>query len=399
MNNKAATIRRSSRGFAMVFALFITVLLLVIGLAMYSASQFSALSTMNVERKQNSFNAAEAGLNTAIDKLDGSIYTYSASNAPGTLSNGFTYSFTVINNLARGQSATATDPVTGNTITIPAFRAFIYSTGQGPNGERATTVEAIVRQTGTQFSFPHDAIDAGLDVAGSWNWGAGVLASAPGLNDASIHSNHNITVSLGFDQGSASASGTIDSLNSAPSGINTPQLPLPTAQFPAFVAYEKAIAQAGGPYAMYVPAGGTMPSRFDCPSGAPETGCVVFYDGPYSMSGHQEIDFTGRVTFVVNGDYVATGNAQIMFQSGTKSLFAVNGNCDDGGNGTMYALIWSKGDTILHGNGMQVGAVVAGGNVYFKGGGSSGGFKYDGNLGNFNVDLPGHIVVSAYGEY
>ena len=399
MNRKPTHTHRASRGFAMIFALFITVLLLVIGLAMYSASQFSSLSTMNVERKQNSFNAAEAGLNTAIDKLDGSIYTYYASNAPGTLSNGYTYSYTVINNLASGQSRSTTDPVTGNAITIPASRAFIYSIGQGPNGERATTVEAIVKQTGTQFSFPHDAIDAALDVSGSWNWGAGVLASAPGENNANIHSNHNITASLGFLQGTATASGTTDSLNSSPSGVNTAQLPLPTAQFPAFVAYEKSIAQAGGPYAAYYPAGSSMPSRWDCPSGAPEAGCVVFYDGPFSMSGHQEIDFSGRVTFVVNGDYQATGNAQIVFQSGTKSLFAVNGNCDDGGNGTEYALIWSKGDTTLHGNGMQIGAVVAGGNVYFKGGGSNGGFKYDVNLGNFNVDLPGHIVVSAYGEY
>ena len=395
---KRTTSRRHSRGFAMVFALFITMLLLVIGLAMLGASQFSAVSAQNVERKQNSFNAAEAGLNTAIDSLDSS-FVYTSTNTTGTLSNGYSYSYTVVNNLAGGASVSATDPLTGNTVTIPASRAYIYSTGQGPNGERPTTVEAIVKQTGSQFSFPHDAIDAGLDVAGNWNKSIGVSGSAPGVNDATVHANHNITASLGFLQGSATASGTTDSLNSGPTGVNAPQLPLPTAMFPAFVAYERSIALAGGLYAEYIPAGGNVPKEFDCPAGAPAAGCVVFLDGPLSISGDTTITFSGRVTFVVNGNYSATGQSQITFQSGTKSLFAVNGNADDGGLGTMYALIWSKGDTILHGNGWQKGAVVAGGNVFFKGGGSSGGFQYDVNLGNFSVDLPGHIVISAYGEY
>jgi len=168
---------------------------------------------------------------------------------------------------------------------------------------------------------------------------------------------------------------------------------------PNFVAAEKATAQAGGPYALYIPSTGTVPSKYDCPNTAPSAGCVVFLDGPLAISGSQTITFTGHVTFVVNGNYTATGQSQISFQDNTKSLFAVNGNADDGGLGTMYALIWAKGDVTLHGNGFQKGAVVAGGNAILNGAGSSGGFLYDSTLANISVNIPGHIVVSAYGEY
>jgi len=393
-----ANTRHRLRGFALILALLIVALFLIIGLALLSVSQSSSLATLNVERKEDSFNAAEAGLNTAIEQLDMSA-SFSATNATSTLSNGYTFTYSIVNNLANGGSTSAKDPVTGRLLTVPGKRAFVYSTGQGPNGERATTVEAIVRQPSTPLKFPNDAIDAGLDIAGNWNHNIGISGSAPGADDATVHANHNITVSVGFLQGTATASGMIDTLDLGPGGVGTPQITLPTAQMPAFVAYEKSVALAGGPYVLYIPSGGTVPSRYACPSGAPSAGCTVFLDGPLSISGNQTINFTGTVTFVVNGNYTAAGQAQISFQSRTKSLFAVNGNVDDGGLGTMYALIWSKGDTILHGNGYQRGAIVAGGNVYMKGGGSKGGFLYDPSLGNFSISLPGHIVISTYGEY
>ena len=74
-------------------------------------------------------------------------------------------------------------------------------------------------------------------------------------------------------------------MNASKSGVNTPQLTLPTAQMPSFVAYEKSVAQAGGTYAMYIPSGGTVPSKYACPSDAPSAGCVVFLDGPLTMAG------------------------------------------------------------------------------------------------------------------
>ena len=77
--------QRGQRGFAMVFTLFVTLLLLVIGLSILAVSSSSSLTTLNVERKQDSFDAAEAGLNQAIDQLDQST-GYSATGSSGSFS-------------------------------------------------------------------------------------------------------------------------------------------------------------------------------------------------------------------------------------------------------------------------------------------------------------------------
>lgn len=397
-HNRSANRRSARRGFAMVFSLFIVMLLFVIGLAMLAVSQYASGETMNAQTKQNSFNAAEAGIDTAIDKLDSSV-GFSTNNGSGSLSNGYTYTYSVTNNLSGANPLPITDPVTGNPVQIPPNRALVVSTGQGPNSERATTVEAVLKNTQITVNFPNDAIDAGLDISGNWNFKIGLAGSTPSANDANIHANHNITATVGFLQGTASASGTIDSLNSGPGGVDTPQRLLPTSQLGPFVTSELAIAQAGGQYALYIPSSGSVPSTFTCPTGAPSNGCTVFFDGPLSISGSQTISFTGKVIFIVNGNYSSTGNSSIQFQPGSRSLFVVNGNADIGGNGTASGLVWVKGDTILHGNGNYFGAIVTGGNAIFNGGGSGGGFKYDASLNNFQLNVPGHVVVSVFGEY
>jgi hypothetical protein len=387
----------ASRGFAMVFSLFIILLLLIIGLAMLSVSQYGSSEATKLQMKQASFNAAEAGLNQAILSLDTSLGF--SSSGSGTLSNGYSFTYSVKNNLTGTNPLPFTDPATGGSVQVPPARALIVSTGQGPNGQRPTTVESIVKDKQQTVTFPNDAIDAGLDIEGNWNHKIGVAGSAPGANDAKVHANHDITATIGFLQGTASASGTVDTLNGGPGGVNAPQVVLPTNQLPGFVASELAIAQGGGPYAMYIPPTGSLPTSFSCPTGAPANGCTIFYDGSLHISGGSTFSYTGKVVLVINGDFTATGNSGLSFQSGSRSLFIVNGNADIGGNGSVGALVWVKGDTTLHGNGYYTGAIVTGGNAIFNGGGSSGGFLYDKSLQGFTIFVPGHIVITAFGEY
>lgn len=387
-----------SRGFAIVFSLFIILLLLVVGLAMLAVSQYGSSDTRNLETKQASFNAAEAGINQGIYSLDTSLVF--SSYGSGSLTNNYTFHYTVTNNMLNPNNPLPTfDPVTGGQVQVPGGHALIVSWGQGPKGERQTIIEAIVKDKQQTVTFPNDAIDAGLDIEGNWNHKIGVAGSSPGANDATIHANHNVTATIGFLQGTSTASGTVDTLNSGPGGINAPQVVLPTNQLPAFVAAEMAIAKYGGAYAVYIPASGSLPSTFSCPSGAPSTGCTIFFDGPLSISGNSTFAFTGKVVLVINGNFSATGNSALRFQSGSRSLFMVNGNADIGGNGSVGALVWVKGDTTLHGNGNYTGAIVTGGNAIFNGGGSSGGFLYDKSLQGFTVNVPGHIVITAFGEY
>ena len=386
----------AERGFAMVLVLGIVALLLMAGLAMLVTSDGVALATQNNEQKNLSFDAAEAGLNVALEALDNNPAT--SASGSGTLSSGGSYSYSIINNLAGSFPMPSTDPVTQQPIQIPAARAFVYSTGTGATGLRSVTTEAIVKQFEVTYTFPNYAILAELDIAGNWNPPTGIAESSPGLFDANMHANQNITGHVGFVQGVATATGNTNTFNSDPTAVGTAHIDLPTNQLGSYIAAQKQIALAGGPYALYVPNGGSLPS-FDCPAGAPPQGCVVFVDGPVHMSGGSDSDFTGRVNVVINGNYTATGNAGAVFQSGTQSVLAVNGATDIGGNGSVAALIWSKGNTTLHGNGTLFGALVCGGTVYLKGGGSSGGFKYDSSLQGLAVQTPGRIVVITYGEF
>ena len=393
---KSGKTRSKQRGFALILAIFVIGLLLVASMLMLSNSQFSASNAVSTEQKNQAFNAAEGGLDHAMEVLDLNSLTPSGTTT-GPLPNNSSYTYTITNNL----NGTSTATVAGHN-NIPAGSAYISSVGTGSVGGRPVTVEALVMPTSTQIQFSNDAIDAGIDIQGNWNSGncIGFTGSSSHNNNANLHANRNITANACFTDGWISASGSITG-NMNQTGTSTSgvaQVSTWTAQMAVFVSNEKTTAQAGpAPVPNdYIAAGGSLPSSYACPVGVK---CVVFYDGSLSMSGHASASFTGQVTLVVNGDYSATGNAQINFQSGQHSVLVVNGNADIGGNGTAQALIWAKGDVTLHGNGNLTGAAVAGGNVNLNGGGNGGGFTYDSTLQGTTLGNPGKLAVTAYGEY
>jgi len=180
--------RRTDRGFAMILTIFVIGLLLIAGMMILSNSQYSASDALNTEQKNQAFNAAEGGLDNAMEALDVSALANGSSN--GTLPNGGSFSYTISNNLL--SSNTMSIPGRG---TLPGNSALISSQGAGALGGRPVTVEAVVVPTTTQIVFSNDAVDAGLDIQGNWNSGAcvGFAGSAAGTNDANIHANRNVT--------------------------------------------------------------------------------------------------------------------------------------------------------------------------------------------------------------
>ncbi len=384
--------RSRQRGFALVLTIFVIGLVLVAGMLMLSNSQFSANNAVNTEQKNQAFNAAEAGLDNAMEALD--LSSLATGSSSGSLANGASYTYSITNNLNSSSPAN----VSGQN-SIPGDSAYISSVGTGAVGGRPVTVTAVVKPTTTTISFPNDAIDAGIDVQGNWNSGNCIGFTDSG-NHANVHANRNVTANACFVDGQVSASGTVSGSMNATGGSysNTSQVPLPTSQMATYVSNAKATAQGGSsPYPDdYIASGGSLPSTYACPNGDQ---CMVFLDGPLSMAGHASAAFTGNVTLVINGDFSATGNAGITFQQGQKSVMVVNGNADIGGNGTADALIWAKGDLTLHGNGNLTGAAVAGGNVNLNGGGHGGGFTYDSTLQNTTLSTSGKLTVTAYGEY
>jgi len=390
--------RRTDRGFAMILTIFVIGLLLVAGMMLLSNSQYSASDALNTEQKNQAFNAAEGGLNNAMEALDVSAMTTGSSS--GSLPGGGSYTYTISNNLLGSMPMN----ITGGR-SIPGETALITTQGTGALGGRPVTVEAVVAPTTTQIVFSNDAIDAGLDIQGNWNSGAciGFAGSVSGTNNANIHSNRNVTANSCFTDGQVTASGTVTGSMNATDGVlsGQPQQQLPTAQMATFITGERTIAQGGpSPYPnKYIAAGGSLPRTYDCPSSALPDGCVVFVDGPISMSGGDRAAFTGKVSVVVNGNLSTLGNAQLTFEQGQKSVLIVNGNADIGGNGSADALVWAKGDLTLHGNGNLTGAAVAGGNVNLLGGGNGGGFTYDSTLQNVTLGTQGKLTIATYSEY
>jgi len=381
---------RSGRGFAMVFALFIMVLLLITTLLLLQNTQGTAANTRANELKNGSLNAAEAGANKAIDALDGSL----AATGPGsgTLANGYKYGYTIYPNLSNGASRTYTDPQLGSIVVPPAMAA-ITSVGTGPVSERPVIVEEII-QAPVNFNLGGNAILANINLTGRTNPGTKVQESSPGANDANVHANGIISTHNLTDQGTATASGASDTLNGAPGGSNTAQQFVPTGQFPALIQYMQNHA------AITIPSGGSLASTYTCPSYVSGVlGKVIFYNGSLSMAGNTNITFTGDCILVVNGSLNQSGNASMTFQGSQHSIVLVNGDASYAGNADTAALLWSKGNTSFAGNGNMTGAVVAGGSVDFSGGGSGGGFEYDRSFLNFQISIPSKIKTAAYGEY
>ncbi|MBC5807060.1 MAG: hypothetical protein GIX00_00460 [Candidatus Eremiobacteraeota bacterium] len=380
---------RSQRGFALIFSLFIMVLLLITTLLLLQNAQGTAANTRANELKNGALNAAEAGANKAMDALDGSL----AATGPGsgTLANGYKYSYTIYPNLSNGPQRTYTDPQLGS-IVVPSAMAAIVSVGTGPVLERPVTVEEII-QAPVNFNLGSDAILANVDISGHWNHKIGIEESSPGANDANIHANRNVTADVGFLHGTATASGTTDSLNGSPGGVNTSQQFVPLGQFPALIQYMQN-------HASVTVNGGSLASSYTCPAYvAGVLGRVIFYNGSLHPSGQAKTTFTGDCILVINGDYDQTGQASMAFQASQHSIMLVNGNASYAGNAATSALLWSKGDITLDGNANITGAVVAGGSVSFGGGGSGGGFEYDRSFLNFQVNIPSKIKTAAYAEY
>jgi len=401
--------RSSERGFSLVLALFIVALILIASLALLANAQYGSQDARSMEQKNAVFDAAEAGVEDAINALDGSS---TATSGSSTLADGYAFSYTITSNPGPG-TITPSDGI--NPISIPPGYALIVSTGTTAN-QRATIAEAIVTSKAFNYTLNNVAIAAGGNLTGNWNHNAGLAGSdgsqSGGAEDANVYVNGTINASVGFIDGWAkSATSTNSLLGQAGLGsaVNAPALALPTStDFTNFAAKVRATVGSGNGSTLIYTTSFPGSSTFTCPTSPVANGgagCAMFVDASsVSNTGSVPI-FYGPWTVVVNGNYSSTNHGGIVFNDPSPagawkpSLFAVNGSAHIGGNGTAAALIWSKGDLALHGNGNEFGAVIAGGNVNLYGFVSSGGFQYDKNLDGYQLALTGHYGITAYGEY
>jgi hypothetical protein len=390
-----ATSRRNGRAFVLPYVMGFAAVLAVIAMLLLQSANNAGQSTYTIQDKNAVFDAAEAGLNAALDDLDVSLLT--GATRTSTLPNGYTFTYTIYPNFLSSITKLINDPITGSgQIELPIGGAIIDSTGYDPTGQRTSTVEAAVTVDTTQLTYPQLAVAAGLDIQGSYDPLA--ITDPSGGNGAAVHANGNITASVGGGvQGPATASGVVNSLPPGTTGSAT--VPLPTvSQFDFMVASDKSQAQTfGGPTNVYVPAGGSLAPTYVCSGIGTLLGCLLFYDGPLDLS-TQGVTFDGPWTMVVNGDLNASGPSFIAF--GTKpNMLIVNGNAHFSGSAYVDGYVQVKGSTDLGGDGLFDGAIMSLGAMTFSGGGESGGIVYDPSVIPPPHLLTGLVKILTYAEY
>jgi hypothetical protein len=383
------------RGFVLPYVLGFAAVLAVIAMMLLQSANNASESTFSIQDKNAVFDAAEAGLNAALDDLDVSLLT--GATRTSTLPNGYNFTYTIYPNFLGSVVKLINDPITGTgQINIPIGGAIIDSTGTDPTGTRSTTVEAAVSVDTTQLTYPHVAVAGGLDIQGSYDPLG--ITDPSGTNSASVHANGNITASVGGGvQGPASASGLVNSL--PPGTTSAPAVPLPTvSQFDYMVAsYKSQATVIGGPTNLYVPAGGSLSSNYVCSGLGILLGCLLFYDGTLDQS-TQGVTFSGPWTMVVNGDLDESGPSFVTFLT-KPNLLVVNGNAHFQGSSHVDGYVQVKGSTHLGGNGLFTGAIMSLGTLTFDGDSGAGGIVYDPAVIPPTHALTGLVKIVTYAEY
>src|SRR5215467_3415006 len=85
------------RGVAMIVALFLIFIVVVIAVGALESVSNSARNSLGVQTKNQTFNTAETGLDTAIYKIDTNNNIASGSSGSGTASS-YTYNWEVVQN-------------------------------------------------------------------------------------------------------------------------------------------------------------------------------------------------------------------------------------------------------------------------------------------------------------
>jgi hypothetical protein len=391
------TNKPAGRGFILGYVLIVSAVLAIIAMMLLQSAQYAARGTQDMEEKNGSFDAAEAGLNNALDALDNALSAVTGRSA--TLPNGYHYTYNIYPNFAGGLPLPISNPLTGaGLVNIPALGAIIISTGTGPNGDRPATVEAAVTADVLQLTYPHYAVVSGLNIQGTY----GAVAGMTPLNayqTVVLHANGDITArATASDQGAGEASGTTDTM--PPGTTGTTQVPLPTvSQFDYMVtSYKNQASLLPGVTGVYQAGGSTLQPSYACglPNLGLGVGCVLFYDGSLSVTS-QQTTFTGPWTMVVNGDLQTSGRASLVFTSKPSAL-VVNGNAAFAGDGSINGYVQVKGSTSFSGDTSFNGALMTLGTLTFNGG-SDGGFVYDPSVIPPSRVLVGLVKIVTYAEY
>lgn len=390
----------------MMIALVVVAVLLFVAVVLLSNAFGSAATENSIRSKLAAFNAAEAGIDQAVDELDKARgrSTECANGADphtmGTLTDGGSYEWCIeYNAIVAGPGKVLDRANTSRTISVPLNTVYAWSSGSGQGGGRGVLIEALIAPS-DGMTLPIGAVAAGGDVYLRGN--VGVYESRPGAADASIRANGNIYQSAPpvAVQGPTYAAG-IDQVNGLDGSFpNSPPMPVPSQSQVTAAAGDASNEATGGSATMPPPRRSTVidgnvfiDGDVDLYSGTVviSKGKSVFVDGNVCIHDGARLINDGANLWVsgVVSTVGSSGGYSVREAGGTLVVLGTDSSrpCDNSfGNyalqldpmkndrvGLVYA---PNGSIDLAGTGVVTGMLDAGNEVYLDSS-SGGGIKFD----------------------
>lgn len=416
------------RGFGTMTALVISALLLLVGVALLANAMSISRNAMAETVKAQVVNAANAGLDTAMDVLD--MKPTATQCASGTVGS---YAFTC-GMIGSFQSTNAqthlADPCTGNDITIDKGLEIVWGKASTSAGDRPVCVEALVSPPVPEIVMPSTAVAANRNIYGGGHVPIRADSTDTGHpHDADVYANGYIAKFTTSVDGSTYAVGSDGQPGYDGKTVHSgaPPLPFPsTSDIAAFQKYTLTKAQAGTQLtSAQLAANGThtyggavyVDGNVNLTQGTVTfSSDVVYINGFLCLSGQARVVNDGGGIIVVAQQFAQSGNSAgykvganpkgvlaVLGTDATPSCPAANGayaaSFSGNGNANLGVIWTTKGSIDMAGNGNVTGMLVSGKDVAFNGGGSVGSFTFDHNLASLRITMPVYARLLAYGEH
>jgi len=366
---------RRQRGVALVLVLFVVLILLLVAAGVLSNSAYSANDALSVQAKNETFNAAEAGLNVAQWELDQNLTsTASGSGFVGK----YRYHWAIAANQLSGAATTTPDPDPTRLDTIPVAsgNALLVGWASSILGGRTVYVEEMVALA------PPVYLNPGAIICGK----KGVISHQQ-ITDTSGKHSANIDcgtlVASGGGQhpdGLSYATGTTNDITGYDGKAYTNQAP------PSFLTAEELSTIQSSVQGQARTGGSNFYTTGDVTSGTIGTSagkCVAYIGGNITLNGANTLTNYCETT-VVMGDVTISGSAnyQALPPSTTHIVyvFGTGGTVLQGTPTTAGIFYVANADVTLNGSGHGnfSGAIITPNGVTMNGGGSAT-FSYNGN--------------------
>lgn len=380
------------RGLTMVIALVVVAVLLFVAVVLLGNAFGSVAAENSIRAKIAAFDAAEAGIQQAVEALDKNAASTECGpdqkgQSGATMADGGTYTWCIqANNLITLQPGTVIDHVTHAQISVPSKTVYAWSTGVAQGGGRGVTVEAMIASSNGVL-LPSGSVNAGGNIRSRGD--VGIYGSATGSSDAVMHADGSILQlqTPHVVQGSTYAA-NIDQIAGV-DGVHSYAAAVP---FPASSQVQAAMENAQNAAVAMSPAQSPplgsaiitgdsfITGDIDLNDGVLtfERGHSVFVNGNLCIHGQAQVINDGATVWVA-GKVSTEGGGSYTVPSGSTGTLIVLGTdngraCPNGGNqyaamldstGTQrVGLVYTPSGSIdLTGSGTLVGVIDAGMNV------------------------------------